>query len=106
MLYYGSNMNWPQMQQRCPSTRFVDRATLPDYKLAVTHRPVRRGCGVVSAVPQAGLSVHHIEVEADSARFSMTIENIPSENPRTGRVAALSAVACLRGLVATLRIGT
>lgn len=58
------------------------------------------------ADPGISRNIHHIEVEADSARFSMTIENIPSENPRTGRITALSAVACLRGLSATLRVGT
>jgi aspartate dehydrogenase len=58
------------------------------------------------ADPGLSRNVHHIEVEADCARFSMTIENIPSENPRTGRITALSAVACLRGLVDTLRVGT
>ena len=37
----------------------------------------------------------------------MTIENVPSaENPRTGRITALSMLACLRGLVATLKVGT
>ncbi len=58
------------------------------------------------ADPGISRNIHHIEVEADSARFSMTIENIPSENPRTGRITAQSAIACLRGLVATLRVGT
>jgi aspartate dehydrogenase len=37
----------------------------------------------------------------------MTIENVPSdENPRTGRITALSALAALRGIVAPLRLGT
>lgn len=58
------------------------------------------------ADPGITRNVHRIEVEADSARFSMTIENAPSENPRTGRITALSAIACLRGLVSTLRVGT
>ena len=49
---------------------------------------------------------HFIEVEADSARFSFTIENVPSENPRTGRIVALSVIAALRKLHAPLRVGT
>ena len=49
---------------------------------------------------------HQIEVESDSARFSMSIENIPSENPKTGRITALSVIAALRKLTAPLRIGT
>jgi aspartate dehydrogenase len=37
----------------------------------------------------------------------MTIENVPSaENPRTGQITALSMLACLRGLVSTLKVGT
>ena len=58
------------------------------------------------ADPAVERNIHTIEVEADSARFSMTIENVPSENPRTGRITALSVVACLRGLVAPLHVGT
>jgi aspartate dehydrogenase len=36
----------------------------------------------------------------------MMIENVPSENPRTGRIVALSVVAALRGLVGDLKVGT
>jgi aspartate dehydrogenase len=49
---------------------------------------------------------HRVEVESDSARFSMSIENIPSENPKTGMITALSVIACLRKLRAPLRVGT
>jgi aspartate dehydrogenase len=50
---------------------------------------------------------HTIRVEADAARFTMTIEGVPSEdNPRTGRLTPLSVLACLRGLVSTLKIGS
>ncbi len=58
------------------------------------------------ADPACERNTHTIEVEADSSRFRMTIENVPSENPRTGRITALSVVACLKGLVAPLRVGT
>ena len=59
------------------------------------------------ADPTVTRNTHRIEVEADTARFSMTIENVPSvDNPRTGLITALSAVAALRGLTATLRVGT
>jgi aspartate dehydrogenase len=59
------------------------------------------------ADPALTRNTHRIEVEADSARFSMAIENVPSvENPRTGKITALSAVAALRGLVAELKVGT
>lgn len=58
------------------------------------------------ADPTVTRNTHRIEVDADSARFSMTIENIPSENPKTGRITALSVIACLRKLRASLRVGT
>jgi aspartate dehydrogenase len=58
------------------------------------------------ADPTVTRNVHRIEVESDSARFSMTIENIPSENPRTGRITALSVIAYLRKQRAALRVGT
>jgi aspartate dehydrogenase len=59
------------------------------------------------ADPALDRNTHRIEVDADSARFSMMIENVPSvENPRTGKITALSAVAALRGLVAALKVGT
>ena len=43
----------------------------------------------VWADPGVERNTHRIEVDADTARFSMTIENIPSEIPRTGRIVAL-----------------
>jgi aspartate dehydrogenase len=58
------------------------------------------------ADPTVTRNTHRIEVDSDSARFSMTIENIPSENPKTGLITALSVIACLRKLNAPLRVGT
>jgi aspartate dehydrogenase len=59
------------------------------------------------ADPSVTRNTHHIVVEAESARFEMTIENVPSEdNPRTGKITALSLIAALRSLTATLKVGT
>jgi aspartate dehydrogenase len=58
------------------------------------------------ADPTVDRNCHSIEVEADSARFSLTIANVPSENPRTGRITALSVVAAVRKLRGPIRIGT
>jgi aspartate dehydrogenase len=58
------------------------------------------------ADPAVTRNCHQIRVDSDSASFSMSIENIPSENPRTGRITALSVIACLRKQRASLRIGT
>jgi aspartate dehydrogenase len=61
----------------------------------------------VWADPAVDRNIHRIELESDSARLTMTIENIPSEdNPRTGKITALSVVAALRGLISPLKIGT
>jgi len=59
------------------------------------------------ADPSVTRNTHTIRVEAAAARFTMTIENVPSEeNPRTGKITPLSMLACLRGLVSTLKIGS
>lgn len=59
------------------------------------------------ADPALERNTHRIELEADSARLTMTIENVPSaENPRTGRITPFSVIACLRGLTDTLRVGS
>jgi aspartate dehydrogenase len=59
------------------------------------------------ADPGVERNMHAIEVDAESARFSMSIENIPSaENPRTGQITGLSVVALLRRLGAPLVVGS
>jgi aspartate dehydrogenase len=59
------------------------------------------------ADPGVCRNIHTITVEAEAARFTMTIENVPSvENPKTGKLTALSLLACLRGLVSPLRAGS
>jgi aspartate dehydrogenase len=50
---------------------------------------------------------HTIVVTSDSSDLNMSIKNIPSrENPRTGRITALSALAALRRLTGVLVVGT
>ena len=58
------------------------------------------------ADPAVDRNNHRIEVDADTASFSMSIANVPSENPKTGLIVALSTVAALRGLVSELKVGT
>jgi aspartate dehydrogenase len=58
------------------------------------------------ADPTVTRNIHRVEVDSDSARFSMSIENIPSENPKTGRITALSVIAYLRKQRSALRVGT
>ena len=49
---------------------------------------------------------HQIQVVSDSACFSMQIENIPSENPKTGRITAQSVLAVLHKMKSPLQVGT
>lgn len=59
------------------------------------------------ADPELDRNTHTIEVEADSARLTFGIENVPSaENPGTGKITALSVIATLRSLTAPLKVGT
>jgi len=58
------------------------------------------------ADPTVDRNCHSIEVDSDSARLTLTIENVPSENPKTGRITALSVLTALRKLHSPLRIGS
>lgn len=59
------------------------------------------------ADPTLERNTHTIKVDADSARFELMIENVPSpEKPGTGRITALSMIAALEGLTSTLKVGT
>jgi aspartate dehydrogenase len=58
------------------------------------------------ADPAVTRNCHAIEVDADSARFTLAIENVPSDNPKTGKIVVLSFIAALRKLQAPLRVGT
>jgi aspartate dehydrogenase len=57
------------------------------------------------ADPTVVRNTHTITVDSDSAKFTMTMENIPSENPKTGRIVAQSVVAMLRKMTSTMRVG-
>jgi aspartate dehydrogenase len=59
------------------------------------------------ADPGVTRNTHTIVVESDSSDLTMTIENIPSEeNPRTGKITALSVLAALRRLTSPLVVGS
>ncbi len=58
------------------------------------------------ADPTVTRNTHTITVDADAMRFTMTIENVPSANPRTGKSVAPSTIAALRGLVSELKVGS
>src|SRR2546422_1065631 len=60
----------------------------------------------IFASPERPLNRHRISVEGEFGRLSIEIENVPSENPRTGKLSYLSTIALLKGLSAPLRVGT
>ena len=47
---YGSNLDWVQMKQRCPSATFVNIALLLNFKLAFTRKSHKRLCGVADII--------------------------------------------------------
>ncbi|HWP56834.1 MAG TPA: gamma-glutamylcyclotransferase family protein [Candidatus Acidoferrales bacterium] len=73
MLYfaYGSNMNWTQMQRRCPSARFVALAQLRNHRLAFPLRSKSRGCGTAGAVPAAGETVWGVVYEIHESEIAV-----------------------------------
>lgn len=60
----------------------------------------------VWADPAVNRNMHTIKVEADASNFTMSIENVPSENPATGKITALSVIAALRRMTSPLVVGT
>jgi len=59
------------------------------------------------ADPALDRNTHTIRIHADSADMEMSIANVQSEEkPGTGKITALSVIACLRGLVSPLKVGS
>ncbi len=58
------------------------------------------------ATPGLRFNQHRISVEGEFGSLRIEVENVPTENPRTGKLSYLSTIALLRDLGATLRVGT
>ena len=59
----------------------------------------------VMAVPAGTENVHEIQAGGDFGRFRIVLENVPSPaNPRTSRLAALSALATLGEILGTQKV--
>jgi len=58
------------------------------------------------ADPAVTRNTHTITLRSPVADLTMTIENVPSENPKTGRITALSVVSLLRKRTAPLAVGS
>ena len=60
----------------------------------------------VWADPSITKNMHTINVDSDASSFTMSIENVPSETPATGKITALSVIAALRRFTSPLVVGT
>jgi len=60
---YGSNMDWPQMQRRCPSSVFVCVARLPGYRFAIARHSRLRDCGTANIFIEPGAEVWGVVYE-------------------------------------------
>jgi aspartate dehydrogenase len=60
----------------------------------------------ILAVPGLERNCHDIEVEGEFGRLTVHVENVPTENPRTGRLTVLSVIRSLQDAVDPVRIGT
>lgn len=68
--------------------------------------PARTRVRIV-ADPSLDRNVHEVEVEGDFGSLFTRVENVPSpDNPKTSYLAALSALATIRGVESRIRIGT
>lgn len=59
----------------------------------------------IFAVPGQERNQHRITVEGEFGRLRVEIENVPSDNPRTGKLSYLSAIAMLREMGAAVQVG-
>ncbi len=59
----------------------------------------------IVADPSLSRNCHDITVEGEFGLLKVHIENIPSENPKTGRLTALSIIRAVRDAADTVRIG-
>jgi gamma-glutamylcyclotransferase len=66
---YGSNMNWPQMQRRCPSARFACVACLANYQFGITRHSRLRDCGTANVFPIDQQEVWGIVYEVSEAEL-------------------------------------
>jgi len=60
----------------------------------------------IFAVPGLERNCHDIEVEGEFGKLQIHIENIPTENPRTGRLTVMSIIKTLQCIEDPLQIGT
>lgn len=59
----------------------------------------------IVAVPGLARNCHDIDVEGEFGKLHVHIENVPSENPKTGKLTALSIIRAVQDAVDPVRIG-
>jgi aspartate dehydrogenase len=59
----------------------------------------------ILAVPGLERNCHDIDVEGEFGKLHVHIENVPSENPKTGKLTALSIMRAVKDAVDPVRIG-
>jgi aspartate dehydrogenase len=59
----------------------------------------------ILAVPGLLRNCHDIDVEGEFGKLHVHIENVPSENPKTGKLTALSIIRAVQDVIDPVRIG-
>ena len=67
---YGSNMDWAQMQRRCPSAQFVCVARLADYGFAIARHSRLRRCGTANIFAERGSEVWGVVYDVSEQDFT------------------------------------
>lgn len=60
----------------------------------------------IIADPTIERNMHDVEIIGEYGRFTVHIENVPTDNPRSGVLTGLSVVATIRKLASPLQVGT
>jgi aspartate dehydrogenase len=60
----------------------------------------------IFAVPGLKFNCHDIDVEGEFGRLTVHVENVPTENPRTGRLTVLSIIRSVQDAIDSVRVGT
>lgn len=59
----------------------------------------------ILAVPGLQHNCHDIDIEGEFGKLHVHIENVPTENPRTGKLTALSIIRAVQDVIDPVRIG-
>ena len=93
---YGSNLDFSQMRERCPSTQFVCKAVLKDYILHFPRFSRGRNCGVSGIAPSLGRNVWGVVYEISELDLAALDTN---EGYRSGRSSDRNAYNRQTGVV-------